>query len=98
MARRLEKPEFVQSVDAFRGRMLETASGRLAGLIDDALDGLRDLLTADSPPAIKLAAAKCVMEQCLRFRELVSIDRRISTLESAAQTRTDDESWDCYSE
>lgn len=63
-------------------QMLEAGSGRLAELVDVALDGLRDLLKSDAPPAVRLQAARCVLESCLRFREAVSVERRIAALES----------------
>jgi hypothetical protein len=81
--RRLDDPAFRQQVDEFRAQMLESASGRLADLLDQALDTLADLMTHSGPPAVRLQAAKCVFESALKYREAASLEQRLLALELA---------------
>ena len=84
VARRLDDAEFVAQVDQYRQHMLEASAGRLAAMVETALDGLRDLLQSDVPPAVRLAACRCLLDSCLRFSETLSVERRLAALEGAS--------------
>jgi hypothetical protein len=82
IARRLGDPEFRNQVDEFRAQMLESASGRLADLLDRSISTLARLMADDAPPGVRLSAAKAAIEHAVRLREAFEIERRLRELEN----------------
>src|SRR5436190_10291329 len=79
--RRLEDAEFRRRVESFRETMLDTAAGRLGATIEKAVKTLESLLNAKTPPAVRLAAAKSVIELTFRSREILSWEKRLAEVE-----------------
>lgn len=82
--RRLEEPEFRNQVERFRVTMLDCAAGRLGAILNRAVGALEGLLTSKTPPAVRLAAAKAVIELTFRTREVLSWEQRIADIEARA--------------
>ncbi len=80
VSRRLETATFRRRVSQARGEMLATASGRMADGMAAAADTLRALLLAKSE-AIRLGAARALLELGVKLRESVELEARISALE-----------------
>ena len=80
--RRLEDPQFRSRIDRFRQTMLDAASGRLGSILDRAVKTLEGLLSDETPPAVRLAAAKSAIELTIRTREIISIEVRLAELEA----------------
>ena len=78
--RRLEEAEFLNRVAELRGRMVESASGRLANAAGAACDRLKGLLEAASE-SVQLGAARTILEQAVRLRELLDLESRLKILE-----------------
>ena len=78
--RRIGDADFRQRVADLRGRMLETVAGRLADTAGAACDRLTKLLDAESP-SVQLSAARTILEQSVRWRELIDHESRIVALE-----------------
>ena len=78
--RRLEEAEFLNRVTELRGRMVESASGRLANAAGAACDRLKGLLEAASE-SVQLGAARTILEQAVRLRELLDLESRLKILE-----------------
>ena len=83
--RRLGDPEFRQQVEKFREEMLDATAGRLAASATKAVETLDGLLDADSPPAVRLAAARSVIEFSFKSREVLSWEKRLADLESSVK-------------
>lgn len=82
VARWLETPEFQRRVTVCREQMLEVHTARLGSVVGDAVETLRTLMAETAPPAVRLGAARTVLEQSLKLREVMSIEKRIGELES----------------
>jgi transposase len=79
--RRLNDPSFRQRLAETKGRMLEAASAKLASSAGAACEELDRLLKKAKSESVRLAAARVILEQVLRMRDLVEIDQRLTALE-----------------
>ncbi|HEV3339638.1 MAG TPA: hypothetical protein VG125_04760 [Pirellulales bacterium] len=86
--RRLADADFRRAVSEARGRMFDTALGRLAGLASKAAETLERLMESDKPP-VALGAAKAVLGLGPRLRESTELEERISLMEDQADEETD---------
>ncbi len=84
--RRLSEAGFRARVDELRSELVATALGRMADTMADAADTLRRLLGAESE-AVRLGAARSILELGCRLRESVELEQRLTTLEAAANAR-----------
>jgi ferredoxin len=85
--RRLADADFRRAVSEARGRMFDTALGRLAGLASKATETLERLMQSDKP-AEALGAAKAVLGLGPRLRESTELEERISRLEDEGDEET----------
>ena len=81
--RRLQTPAFRARVIAARADLVERAAARLADAAGAAVTTLGELLVAGTPPAVRLGAARAVLELGLRLREQQEIEERLAALEAA---------------
>ncbi|HWB08694.1 MAG TPA: hypothetical protein VG826_05705 [Pirellulales bacterium] len=81
--RRLADADFRRAVGEARGRLFDSARGRLAGLASRAVETLERLMKSDQP-AEALGAAKTVLELGPRLLEATEAEERISRLEDEA--------------
>ena len=79
--RRLNDPRFRQRLAETKGRMLEAVSTRLVASAGAACEELERLLKKAESESVRLGAARTILEQVLRMRELVEIDQRLLALE-----------------
>jgi hypothetical protein len=86
----LEDPCFRSRVSELRGRMLETALGRLADTATRAVDTLVALLDEESG-ALRLRASLGILATIGRLREHVEFEERIAALENDYASRTEGE-------
>ena len=82
IGRRLREKGFRAEVDAARGVLVELALGRLAAIATRAVDALDELLETQNP-AVKVSAARAVLEHLGRLRTEVEIERRLAEVEQA---------------
>lgn len=83
----LEKDEFRAAVTRERGRLLERAVGRLADQAA-AADVLGELAAnADTPPAVRVSAARALLEQAARLRDSLEIEERLAAVEARLEER-----------
>lgn len=85
--RRLADADFRRRVSEARGRLFDTALGRLANLASKAADTLDRLMQSDKP-TVALGAAKAVLELGPRLRELTELEERVCRLEGTADAKT----------
>jgi hypothetical protein len=79
--RRLEDPAFRQSVANARTELIARAVGSLAESASEAASTLRALLGAETPPAVRLGAARSVLDLVVKLREHDELAERIAALE-----------------
>ena len=79
--RRWADPAFRRRVAQLRGDMVQRALGRMAHGMAEAADVLRALLAPAMPPAVRLGAARSLLELGVRLRESVELEARLASLE-----------------
>jgi hypothetical protein len=79
--RRWTDAAFRRRVALLRGDMVGRALGRMADGMAEAAGVLRALLAADTPPAVRLGAARSLLELGVKLREAVELEARLSSLE-----------------
>jgi hypothetical protein len=81
--RRLHDPEFHARLDAAGEELIAAATRALADASGEAVSTLRDLLR-DGPPAVKLGAARAILEFGPRWRTEHANDERLAAAERSA--------------
>lgn len=82
--RRLASPDFASRVAEARTELVRRAVAMLAEASGAAVETLRALLQ-DAPPAVRLGAARAVLELGVKLRESEELEARIAALEAAAE-------------
>lgn len=80
-SRRWAEPGFQRKIVALRAAMVERALGRLSDGMTQAADKLRELLDARSE-AVRLGAARSLLELGVKLREAVELEQRVAGLEA----------------
>ena len=83
--RRRADAAFRRRVAELRGDMVGRALGKMADGMADAADVLRQLLAAGTPPAVRLGAARSLLERGTKLRESVELETRLAELENHAK-------------
>jgi len=83
LRRWLTEPSFKAECDTARAALFESAMGRIQTLAGRAIDTLEELLSAKKHPAVRLGAARTVVEVGLHQHEAATILRRLAEIESA---------------
>lgn len=79
--RRLVDPAFTRRVHSARGDMAQRAGGLLTGAAMESIKTLLELRRPPAPPAVRLGAARAVLEFGLRVREAAELEARLAALE-----------------
>jgi hypothetical protein len=79
--RRQADPGFRQRLHTIRAEMIERGLGKLADAVADAAQALRNLLAEAESEAVKLSAAKIILEQAVKLRDAAELEQRIRALE-----------------
>jgi hypothetical protein len=82
VSRRLSDPEFLRCLSALRAEIFEAVANRLthAGLL--ALTTLVELLARESPPSVRLGAARALLDSMLRHADTIELEQRLRALET----------------
>jgi hypothetical protein len=86
--RRLEQPEFRQNMITLRERMVDDLTSRLADASSKAFEKLQTLLTAESE-FVQLGAARTILDQMLRLRNMVEFESRLTRVEELCDKKQD---------
>jgi hypothetical protein len=78
--RRLADPDFRRRVVETRAALVERATGQMADAMSAAAETLRGLLEARSE-AVRLGAARAVLELGMKLRESAALEQRLNELE-----------------
>jgi hypothetical protein len=79
--RRMADDRFRQRLQALRADMVQRTAGALTAAANEAVRTLVDLLKPAMPGAVRLGAARSVLEISLRFRETAELEQRLAALE-----------------
>jgi hypothetical protein len=87
--RRLANPAFRQRVEKARADFWDRAAGVMSKAAAEAAIVLRKLLRSEDG-RLKLQAARTLLEQGVRVKDLIDFEQRLATLErAAAEQRTE---------
>jgi hypothetical protein len=79
--RRAAEPEFQQRLAAARTDMLKRASAGLTGAAMESVKTLLALQGPGNPPAVRLGAARAMLELGIKLREAAELEERLAAVE-----------------
>ncbi len=80
----LTEPIFRAALSEAEGALLDSATRRLLGLQDTAIETFENILKdEEASQAIRLRAATAVLDYLLKLRELRNVEQRLTALEQA---------------
>src|SRR5205814_9959977 len=85
--RRLEDPSFWQRLQQVRGEMVQRTSGMLTAAAGEGVKALLALVKEGTPPAVRLGAARALLELGMKLRQQADLEQRIAALEAAQQVQ-----------
>jgi phage terminase small subunit len=78
----LKQAEFKTALEEATAEAINNLSRSLVGLGDQAIETLRDTMEDESiSPGARVSAARVVLDNILKIRELASIEQRLTELE-----------------
>src|SRR5262249_36316021 len=83
--RRLREPAFRARLQGVRADMVQRTAGALTAAAAEAVRTLLALQGASEPPAVRLGAARAVLEIGLKLREAAELEARVAALEQQLQ-------------
>jgi hypothetical protein len=91
---RLGDDEFKKRLERVRADMVDRSAGMLTAAGGESVRTLM-ALQKDSTPAVRLGAARTILEMGLKIRQLVDLEQRMAELEElvAAQSQTPAGGW-----
>src|SRR5262245_10565203 len=87
--RRLSAPDFQRRLQDVRGDMVQRAAGLLTAAAMEAIKTLMSLQENSNPGAVRLGAARTILEFGLKLRETAELAVRLTTLEERMGIRSD---------
>jgi hypothetical protein len=79
--RRLAEPAFRQRLQGLRSDMVQRTAGALTAAGAEAVRALLALLREAAPAAVRLGAARSVLELGVKLREAAELEERLTALE-----------------
>jgi hypothetical protein len=77
-----DDPAFAAALKVAEGELLNNAVRRLLAMQSSALDALQAVIDdAATPPAVRVSAARVIVDSLLRVREAVTFENRLAQLE-----------------
>ena|SRR6185437_1139245 len=80
--RRLHDPEFKKRLEKVRADMVERSSGMLTAAAGEAVRTLLALQKEATPAAVRLGAARAILEIGIKIRQMVELEKRLEELEA----------------
>ena len=84
--RRLKDTAFKARLQAVRSDMVGRSAGLLTAAASEAVRTLLALQKDSAPPAVRLGAARAVLEVGMKLREVVDLQNRMDELEELVET------------
>ena len=85
--RRLQDGEFKRRLEAVRADMVQRSAGMLTAAAGEAVRTLLALQKESAPAAVRLGAARAVLELGVKLRQLVELEQRVAELEELVAGR-----------
>jgi hypothetical protein len=82
--RRLADAAFRRELQAVRADMVQRTAGALTAAATEAVRTLLELQKGNAPPAVRLGAARAVLEIGAKLRESADLEARVAALEEQA--------------
>jgi transposase-like protein len=79
--RRLRDAEFRRQIDNLRSEMVQRNAGTLTAAGSESVKTLVILQQPTNPAAVRLGAAKAVLELGIKIREVATLEQRLAALE-----------------
>ena len=79
--RRLEDAAFRQQLQAMRADLVQRTAGALTAASTESVRTLLELQKPSAPPAVRLGAARSILEIGIKLREAADLEDRLSALE-----------------
>jgi hypothetical protein len=86
--RRLKDPAFCQRLQNLRADMVQRTAGTLTAAAGEGVKALLALVKEGTPPAVRLGAARAVLEIGMKLRQQTELEQRIAALEAAQQAQS----------
>jgi hypothetical protein len=80
--RRLKESTFKAKLSEMRSDMVRRAAGMLTAAATAAVNTLLSLQKESAPPAVRLGAARAILELGIKVREMAELENRIAALEA----------------
>lgn len=84
--RRLAEPDFKHRLHQVRADMVQRTAGALTAAAQEAVRTLLALQKDSVPAAVRLGAARAILELGVRLRESAEFEQRIAALEQQVQS------------
>ena len=79
--RRLADPEFQRRLQGLRADMVQRAAGTLTAAASESIRTLLELLQSVNPAAVRLGAARTILDMGIKMREVADLEERLTALE-----------------
>jgi hypothetical protein len=79
--RRLQDPEFQKRLERLRADMIQRSAGMLTAAAGEAVRTLLSLQKDATPAAVRLGAARAILEIGIKLRQMVEIEQRLAEVE-----------------
>jgi hypothetical protein len=88
--RRLQEPEFIKELQKFQTDIVKRAAATSTAAMTEAIKTFLTLMQPPTPPAVRLGAARAVIDTGVSLRAMADTEQRIAALEErqeAAENR-----------
>ena len=82
--RRKQDPEFCKQLQQTSSELVQRMAGMLTGAGTEAVRTLLSLMKETAPAAVRLGAARAVLDGIVKFREFADFEHRLAALEVQA--------------
>ena len=79
--RRKQDPKFCEQLQQISAEMVQRMAGMLTGAGSEAIRTLLSLMKETAPAAVRLGAARAVLDGVVKFREYAEFEQRLAALE-----------------
>ena len=79
--RRMQGPDFQKRLQQVQSDMVKRASGTLTAAATEAIRTLLALLQSSNPAAVRLGAARAIIDLGVKLRENAEVEERLQALE-----------------
>jgi hypothetical protein len=85
--RRLADPDFQRRLRSLRADMVQRTAGALTAAASEAVRTLLELQKPAWPAAVRLGAARTVLDSGIKLREVADLEERLAALEQQVAAR-----------